>query len=167
MVFFFFHVFVFFFFFFFFQAEDGIRDHCVTGVQTCALPISPGKRIPPQLFSHSDQVSFWQTGAPVYNLTSGWAGRIADRMAAAGANGSSGVGLCMSLAGNNRLQTGGVTIPYPLTTGGAVAYANLRDPITTPQGRALDTILKLSRSNLMEQEYLNVTGRARDAFAQV
>src|SRR5438034_11572169 len=28
-----------FFFIFFFQAEDGIRDHCVTGVQTCALPI--------------------------------------------------------------------------------------------------------------------------------
>src|SRR5438132_9479224 len=27
------------YFFFFFQAEDGIRDHCVTGVQTCALPI--------------------------------------------------------------------------------------------------------------------------------
>src|SRR5260221_1246081 len=26
---------------FFFQAEDGIRDHCVTGVQTCALPILP------------------------------------------------------------------------------------------------------------------------------
>src|SRR5215211_5072644 len=26
---------------FFFQAEDGIRDHCVTGVQTCALPIWP------------------------------------------------------------------------------------------------------------------------------
>src|SRR6267143_4333412 len=34
------------FFFFFFQAEDGIRDGTVTGVQTCALPISsimPGK----------------------------------------------------------------------------------------------------------------------------
>src|SRR2546427_10386335 len=29
-----------FFFFFFFQAEDGIRDLTVTGVQTCALPIS-------------------------------------------------------------------------------------------------------------------------------
>src|SRR3712207_7240638 len=28
------------FFFFFFQAEDGIRDIGVTGVQTCALPIS-------------------------------------------------------------------------------------------------------------------------------
>src|SRR5689334_23777466 len=32
--------FVCFFFFFFFQAEDGIRDGTVTGVQTCALPIS-------------------------------------------------------------------------------------------------------------------------------
>src|SRR5215475_12469352 len=33
---------VIFFFFFFFQAEDGIRDFHVTGVQTCALPISCG-----------------------------------------------------------------------------------------------------------------------------
>src|SRR5690606_39674143 len=30
---------LFLFFFFFFQAEDGIRDFHVTGVQTCALPI--------------------------------------------------------------------------------------------------------------------------------
>src|SRR2546429_4321876 len=30
---------LFYFFFFFFQAEDGIRDVAVTGVQTCALPI--------------------------------------------------------------------------------------------------------------------------------
>src|SRR5258707_11948708 len=30
------------FFFFFFQAEDGIRDIGVTGVQTCALPIYIG-----------------------------------------------------------------------------------------------------------------------------
>src|SRR5204862_2132848 len=39
-VFFFLFFFVFCFFFFFFQAEDGIRDLYVTGVQTCALPIS-------------------------------------------------------------------------------------------------------------------------------
>src|SRR2546422_7155868 len=31
-------------FFFFFQAEDGIRDVAVTGVQTCALPICGGVR---------------------------------------------------------------------------------------------------------------------------
>src|SRR5438105_10399057 len=35
---------VLFFFFFFFQAEDGIRDPLVTGVQTCALPICAGYR---------------------------------------------------------------------------------------------------------------------------
>src|SRR5205085_9537844 len=29
---------------FFFQAEDGIRDLTVTGVQTCALPISEGRQ---------------------------------------------------------------------------------------------------------------------------
>src|SRR5437867_8162226 len=34
-------IYVTYFFFFFFQAEDGIRDRTVTGVQTCALPISP------------------------------------------------------------------------------------------------------------------------------
>src|SRR5438874_6230927 len=34
------YVLIIFFFFFFFQAEDGIRDLYVTGVQTCALPIS-------------------------------------------------------------------------------------------------------------------------------
>src|SRR5689334_24843297 len=32
-------------FFFFFQAEDGIRDGTVTGVQTCALPISRRDRL--------------------------------------------------------------------------------------------------------------------------
>src|SRR5437667_10237363 len=31
--------------FFFFQAEDGIRDRDVTGVQTCALPISSPARL--------------------------------------------------------------------------------------------------------------------------
>src|SRR5437764_10755986 len=33
--------------FFFFQAEDGIRDTSVTGVQTCALPICPPRRLFP------------------------------------------------------------------------------------------------------------------------
>src|SRR5437588_2241185 len=39
-----------FFCFFFFQAEDGIRDHCVTGVQTCALPISHWHSLSSRLF---------------------------------------------------------------------------------------------------------------------
>ena len=41
-----------FYFFFFFQAEDGIRDRNVTGVQTCALPILDDKMLLCQL-SHA------------------------------------------------------------------------------------------------------------------
>src|SRR5437879_10241499 len=37
-------VIVLFYLFFFFQAEDGIRDTSVTGVQTCALPIYERQR---------------------------------------------------------------------------------------------------------------------------
>src|SRR2546428_3041146 len=36
--------------FFFFQAEDGIRDLIVTGVQTCALPISGTERSSPRVY---------------------------------------------------------------------------------------------------------------------
>src|SRR5688500_20065147 len=35
--------------YFFFQAEDGIRDYKVTGVQTCALPISDDVDQPPRI----------------------------------------------------------------------------------------------------------------------
>src|SRR5690348_17949860 len=38
-----------FFFYFFFQAEDGIRDGRVTGVQTCALPILAPEYAPIQV----------------------------------------------------------------------------------------------------------------------
>src|SRR5260221_7741145 len=47
--------------FFFFQAEDGIRDHCVTGVQTCALPISTDR--PPlglRLSLWTDRLPGWR-----------------------------------------------------------------------------------------------------------
>src|SRR5690606_13652252 len=50
------HVFVFVLLFFFFQAEDGIRDFHVTGVQTCALPILPPSSIsslPPDIASQT------------------------------------------------------------------------------------------------------------------
>src|ERR687883_1513515 len=46
---------LFFFFFFFFQAEDGIRDIGVTGVQTCALPIYALYEINKQIVISSDR----------------------------------------------------------------------------------------------------------------
>src|SRR6266436_2449953 len=55
--------------FFFFQAEDGIRDVAVTGVQTCALPISlgidtVGAAIHSRLAAEGKPGAVMRTGAP-------------------------------------------------------------------------------------------------------
>src|SRR5438067_9461683 len=59
--------------FFFFQAEDGIRDRNVTGVQTCALPICC-------LFSASERRK-WATaaGASVRRISDADGGVVDDR----------------------------------------------------------------------------------------
>src|SRR2546429_7651453 len=49
--------------FFFFQAEDGIRDVAVTGVQTCALPISSPIRRYPDLIVH--RILKWALAHPL------------------------------------------------------------------------------------------------------
>src|SRR3989449_6002067 len=61
------------FFFFFFQAEDGIRDVAVTGVQTCALPISPSARPPVRLSALGEGagVRRWQTGLREFDFVLG------------------------------------------------------------------------------------------------
>src|SRR5690606_15334834 len=45
------------FFFFFFQAEDGIRDFHVTGVQTCALPIFDAFNV---------MINYWWNTSPAF-----------------------------------------------------------------------------------------------------
>src|SRR5438105_11140418 len=59
-----------FLFFFFFQAEDGIRDPLVTGVQTCALPISRGCRVSLANASGYQIATFAQSTARPYLLNS-------------------------------------------------------------------------------------------------
>src|SRR5688500_19277816 len=48
---------------FFFQAEDGIRDYKVTGVQTCALPIFPAPRF--HIRVRSNDSTAWRRRDPV------------------------------------------------------------------------------------------------------
>src|SRR3712207_8794949 len=54
------------FLFFFFQAEDGIRDIGVTGVQTCALPISALSFVQPHLEVEARGVITVVDRAPFY-----------------------------------------------------------------------------------------------------
>src|SRR2546429_417137 len=59
-------------FFFFFQAEDGIRDVAVTGVQTCALPISGESRASgsaPAAMEFDDKPNFTVAGVTDWNNT--------------------------------------------------------------------------------------------------
>src|SRR3989475_12516074 len=56
------------YFFFFFQAEDGIRDLTVTGVQTCALPIS---------CANASASFAWAIRNRVFTVPSGWPRRRA------------------------------------------------------------------------------------------
>ena len=49
---------------FFFQAEDGIRDYDVTGVQTCALPILSLSLLPLIAAAQEDLTTILQRGYP-------------------------------------------------------------------------------------------------------
>src|SRR5437867_7151463 len=73
--------FIFFLLYFFFQAEDGIRDRTVTGVQTCALPISCQAFLPllrkskaariVNVSSESGSLAHMGAGPPAYQMTKG------------------------------------------------------------------------------------------------
>src|SRR5256886_12486457 len=81
---------------FFFQAEDGIRDLTVTGVQTCALPISANVKV-------GGTVTWtWNSGNTGHNVTY-----------------SSGPG---TLPANSPTQAGGTTFSTTFTTVGTYAY---------------------------------------------
>ena len=83
---------------------------------------------PPQLFSHSDMQSHWQTGRADYPALSGWGGRMADLIESA--NGNSQVSVSISAAGQSLFQKGN----------SAVAYA------VSPWSNAKNTIVKRLRS---------------------
>src|SRR3989449_3906483 len=76
-----------FFVFFFFQAEDGIRDVAVTGVQTCALPIS-ALGLPPHVSPDTPRATRG-AGVPARARTiSAWQSPPASRTASHGARAS-------------------------------------------------------------------------------
>jgi len=67
---------------------------------------------PPQLFSHDDQSTQWQTSRPDDANADGWAGRIADLLH----DGNSGsVPMSITLGGANRLQRGAIVSPYAMS----------------------------------------------------
>jgi uncharacterized protein (DUF1501 family) len=116
---------------------------------------------PPQLFSHADQQTQWQTSIPDQPPTTGWGGRVSDLMN--GVQPNAPISLMVTLAGANTFEIGNIVAQYSVSTSGAVS---LSLP-TTPSGGAstnrlptLLNILGLPYTNLQAQAYANVAEQA-------
>jgi uncharacterized protein (DUF1501 family) len=105
---------------------------------------------PPQLFSHADQVTQWQTSVPNQPPTTGWGGRCADLLNSVlpGAP----VSICVSLAGANTFEVGNIVSQYSVSPGGAISLQG----VSGARLAALTNILGLNYANLQEQAYAGV-----------
>ena len=118
---------------------------------------------PPQLFSHSDQVTQWQTSIPDQPPTTGWGGRSADLLNAS-ANPAGNISMSVSLNGANTFQVGNVISQYHVSSSGAVTLANLSSAkIATMRAifnRGIPVATAGSPVNLQRAAYAEVLDRA-------
>jgi uncharacterized protein (DUF1501 family) len=111
---------------------------------------------PPQLFSHSDQVTQWQTSIPDRPPSTGWGGRCADLLDTFNPhNGNTAaLSLAISLAGANTFEVGGVVQQYSVNTGGVVSLS-LPGPAASARQAAFNSILGIDelQANMLVQNY--------------
>jgi len=103
-----------------FIANVGTLVQPITRTQYLANPrIVP---IPPQLFSHNDQVYQWMTSIPDQDSRTGWGGRLADLVNSMNSNATNGqpVSMSISLAGTNTFEIGDVVNEYNCGTSGPI-----------------------------------------------
>jgi uncharacterized protein (DUF1501 family) len=116
---------------------------------------------PPQLFSHSDQVTQWQTSIPDQPPSTGWGGRVADLVNAAASNPSDSISMSVSVSGANTFEIGNLISQYQVSTTGAVVLTG--DSLMTsggPRSRAFQAIARLSDINLQRTAVADVTKNA-------
>jgi len=121
---------------------------------------TPSKR-PPQLFSHADQVTQWQTSIPDQPPLTGWGGRCADILACLQPNAP--VSLSVSLSGANTFEVGNQVAQYSVSTGGAISLQGVSGARQT----ALTNILAQSYGNMQAQAYAGVGYHAISSGAQL
>ena len=121
--------------------------------------------LPPKLFSHNDQQSFWQASNPE-GATSGWGGRIGDLFQSG--NGSSTL-TCINATGNAVFLTGKTAIQYSVGTGGPIALLGNGSSLfgSTTAASTLRTLMTAGQGNIFQNEHARVSKRALDTYAQV
>lgn len=123
---------------------------------------------PPQLFSHNDQQSLWQSSSPE-GSTVGWGGNMGDVVLQNSLN-SNSLFTCMSVSGNAVFLAGDTALQYQVSTSGAIKIRPATD--TTVYGSSsvrstIDSLIRQARTHKLENEYNVVTARALAAEASV
>ena len=122
-------------------------------------------RLPPKLFSHNDQQSYFQASSPE-GATSGWGGRIGDVFQ----NGNGTAALtCINASGNAVYLTGRGAVQYAVGTGGPVALLNNSRTLygSAAAATALRSLMTAAPGTLLGDEHARVSKRALDTYAQV
>ncbi len=121
--------------------------------------------LPPKLFSHNDQQSFFQSAA-AEGAISGWGGRIGDLFQSG--NGTSTL-TCINASGNAVFLSGQTAIQYSVSTNGPIALNNNATTLfsSATANSVLRSMIAAPRTHLFENEHTRVTKRSLDAYAQV
>lgn len=114
--------------------------------------------LPPKLFSHNDQQSYWQSSSPE-GAASGWGGRYGDLFEAGNTNTTF---TCVNVSGNAVYLSGKTAVQYQISTSGSVPLNGLQTPLfgSGACSAALNSLITQSRVNLMENEYNRVATRS-------
>lgn len=116
---------------------------------------------PPQLFSHSDQVTQWQTSIPDQPPATGWGGRVADLLDST-ANPAGNISMSVSVNGANTFEIGNLVSRYDVSTTGAVTLSGDLMTGTGARLQAMKDLLALSNVNLQRTAYAQVNRSAID-----
>ena len=120
-------------------------------------------KLPPKLFSHNDQQSYFQASNPE-GATSGWGGRIGDVIQ--NGNGSSTL-TCVNASGNAVFLTGKQAVQYSVGTGGPIALLNSSKTMygSSTAADTLRSLMTTGGSSLFTTEHARVSKRALDTYA--
>jgi uncharacterized protein (DUF1501 family) len=123
-------------------------------------------RLPPKLFSHNDQQSYFQASNPE-GATSGWGGRIGDLLQAG--NGTAAL-TCINASGNAVFLTGKSAIQYSVGTGGPIALLGNNGSMygsSTAMATLRNLMTSSGGSHVFANEHARVSKRALDTYAQL
>jgi uncharacterized protein (DUF1501 family) len=114
--------------------------------------------VPPQLFSHADQVTQWQTSVPDQAPLTGWGGRCADLLNAVQPGAQ--VSLSVSLAGANTFEVGNNVSQYAVSTSGAILLSGLNPTNNAARYAAVTNILGLPYANLQAKAFAGLAAHS-------